>query len=40
MVNIFAMKKFIRMNIKSLRDIHIEDCKFFLSDYDAEETQN
>ncbi|KAL4499770.1 hypothetical protein ABPG72_017310 [Tetrahymena utriculariae] len=36
-VNIFAMKKFIRNNIKSLREIYIEDCKFYLSDEDANE---
>ncbi|EAR87757.2 transmembrane protein, putative (macronuclear) [Tetrahymena thermophila SB210] len=36
-VNVFAMKKFIRNNIKSLREIYIEDCKFYLSDEDANE---
>lgn len=34
------MKKFIRNNIKSLREIFIEDCKFYLSDDDASEQKN
>lgn len=31
-VNVYALKKFVRTNLKTLREISIERCKFYLTD--------
>ncbi|KAL4481560.1 hypothetical protein ABPG74_007649 [Tetrahymena malaccensis] len=39
-VNIYALKMIIRNNLKSIREIEIESCKFFFNDEDAQKSTN
>ncbi|KAL4486124.1 hypothetical protein ABPG72_012177 [Tetrahymena utriculariae] len=39
-VNIYALKMIIRNNLKSIREIEIESCKFYFNDEDAQKSTN
>ncbi|EAS04043.2 transmembrane protein, putative (macronuclear) [Tetrahymena thermophila SB210] len=39
-VNIYALKMIIRNNLKSIREIEIENCKFYFNDEDAQKATN